>query len=78
MKEKTATARMGSFSNQSFLFFLLLYPAANVAGVFVPLKRVEWAGGSALVSSVLDSCVAPLMRVSEIDLGFTCQDQRSA
>jgi hypothetical protein len=46
MKEKTATARMGSFSSQSFLFFLLLYPAANVAGVFVPLKRVEWAGGS--------------------------------
>jgi hypothetical protein len=54
MTERKATVQMGSQSSQSFLF---LYRTANVVGVFVPLKRVEWAGGRALGTSVSDSRV---------------------
>jgi hypothetical protein len=43
MMGRMVTGLMGNPSSQSFLF---LGREAKVMGIFVPLKRVDWAGGS--------------------------------
>lgn len=55
---------MGSPNSQSFLF---LGREAKVMGIFVPLKRVEWAGGDPSTALSSNCCV----RARSIDSGMT-------
>jgi hypothetical protein len=49
MMGRMVTGLMGNLSSQSFLF---LGREAKVMGIFVPLKRVDWAGGQSFNSTI--------------------------